>query len=151
MFAIQQSKPRPCMRNRYPHRENVESILACLAICLQIMTMQHIRESPSASYAMRKSAWNAHSPYLPYGKYLVDLLVTPFSLPPASAVDVIETVLSVCVWVGGIVEVMSYTTSHKIVVEECGQLFHIPKISFVNRHFGMVSVPDPLPGYSLDH
>ncbi len=44
------------MRNRDPHRENVENILA---ICLPIMTMQHIRESPSASHAMRKSAWNA--------------------------------------------------------------------------------------------
>ncbi len=43
------------MRNRYPHRENVENILA---ISLAIMTMQHIRESPSASHAMRKSAWN---------------------------------------------------------------------------------------------
>ncbi len=44
-----------CMRNRDPHRENVENILA---ICLSIVTMQHIRESPSASLAMRKSAWN---------------------------------------------------------------------------------------------
>ena len=44
------------MRNRDPHRENVENILA---ICLPIVTMQYIRESPSASHAMRKSAWNA--------------------------------------------------------------------------------------------
>ncbi len=43
------------MRNRDPHRENVENILA---ICLPIMTMQHISESPSASHAMRKSVWN---------------------------------------------------------------------------------------------
>ena len=43
------------MRNRDPHRENVENILA---ICLPIVTMQHIRESPPASHAMRKSAWN---------------------------------------------------------------------------------------------
>ncbi len=43
------------MRNRDPHRENVENILG---ICLPIVTMQHIRESPSASHAMRKSAWN---------------------------------------------------------------------------------------------
>ena len=34
------------MRNRDPHRENVENILA---ISLPIVTMQHIRESPSAS------------------------------------------------------------------------------------------------------
>ena len=44
------------MRNRDPHRENVGNILA---ICLPIVTMQHIRESPSASHAMRISAWNA--------------------------------------------------------------------------------------------
>ncbi len=44
------------MRKRGPHRENVvENILV---ICLLIVTMQHIRESPSASHAMRKSAWN---------------------------------------------------------------------------------------------
>ena len=43
------------MRNRNPHRENVENILA---VCLPIMTMQHIRESLSASHAMRKSLWN---------------------------------------------------------------------------------------------
>ena len=43
------------MRNRDPHRENVKNILA---ISLLIMTMQHIRESPPASHAMRKSAWN---------------------------------------------------------------------------------------------
>ncbi len=43
------------MRNRDPHRENVESILA---ICLPIMTVQHVRESPSACHTMRKSAWN---------------------------------------------------------------------------------------------
>ena len=43
------------MRNRGPHRQNVENILA---ICLPIVTMQHIRESSSASHAMRKSAWN---------------------------------------------------------------------------------------------
>ena len=43
------------MRNRDPHRENVENILA---ICLPILTMQHIRESPSVSHAMRISAWN---------------------------------------------------------------------------------------------
>ena len=46
------------MRNRDPHRENVESMLA---ICLPIMTMQLIRESPSASHAMRKRAWNVLS------------------------------------------------------------------------------------------
>ena len=44
------------MRNRDPHRENVENILA---ISLPIMTMQHINESPSVSHAMTKSAWNA--------------------------------------------------------------------------------------------
>ncbi len=43
------------MRNRDPHRENVVNILA---ISLPIVTMQHIREPPSASHAMRKSAWN---------------------------------------------------------------------------------------------
>ena len=43
------------MRSRDPHREKVENISA---ICLPIVTMQHIRESPSASHAMRKSAWN---------------------------------------------------------------------------------------------
>ncbi len=43
------------MRNRDPHRENVENIVA---ICLPSLTMQHIRESPSVSHAMRKSAWN---------------------------------------------------------------------------------------------
>ena len=43
------------MRNRDPHRENVENILA---ICLPILTMQHIREYSSASHAMRISAWN---------------------------------------------------------------------------------------------
>ncbi len=43
------------MRNRHPHRENVENILA---ISLPIITVQHIRESPSVSHAMRKSAWN---------------------------------------------------------------------------------------------
>ncbi len=43
------------MRNRDPHRENVENVLA---ICLPIMAMQHIRESPSAIHAIRKSAWN---------------------------------------------------------------------------------------------
>ncbi len=47
------------MRNGDPHRENVETILA---ICLPIMAMQHIRESPSASHVMRKSAWNDMSP-----------------------------------------------------------------------------------------
>ena len=36
------------MRNRDPHRENVENILA----------IQHIRECPSASHAMGISAWN---------------------------------------------------------------------------------------------
>ncbi len=41
------------MRNRDPHIENVENILA---IYLPIVTMQHIRKSPSASHAMRKSA-----------------------------------------------------------------------------------------------
>ncbi len=43
---------------RYPYRENVQNILA---ICLPIMTMQHIsmiRESSSASHAMGISAWN---------------------------------------------------------------------------------------------
>ena len=44
------------MRNTDPHRENVENILA---ICLPILTMQHIRESPSASHAMRMNGWNA--------------------------------------------------------------------------------------------
>ena len=45
------------MRNhRDPHRENVENILA---ICLAIVTMQHTEKSPSASHALRKSAWNA--------------------------------------------------------------------------------------------
>ena len=44
------------MRNRDPHRENVENILA---ICLPIVAMHHIRESPPASHAMRKSVWNA--------------------------------------------------------------------------------------------
>ena len=48
------------MRKRDPHRENVENIWA---ICLPILTMQHIRESPSASHAMRKSAWNEHLNY----------------------------------------------------------------------------------------
>ncbi len=43
------------MRNRDPHRENVENILA---ICLPIVAMQHIRESPSAGHGMRISAWN---------------------------------------------------------------------------------------------
>ena len=43
------------MRNRDPHRENAENILS---ICLPIMTIQHIRESPSTILAMRKSAWN---------------------------------------------------------------------------------------------
>ena len=43
------------MRNRDPHRENVGNILA---ICLPIVTMQHIRESQSACHAIRKSAWN---------------------------------------------------------------------------------------------
>ncbi len=47
--------PPIAMRNRDPHRENVENILA---ICLPIVTMQHIRESPSPSHGMRKSAWN---------------------------------------------------------------------------------------------
>ncbi len=41
-----------------PHKEIVENILA---ICLPIMTMQHIRDYPSASHAMRRSAWNAHA------------------------------------------------------------------------------------------
>ena len=27
---------------------------------------------------------------------------------------------------------------------QCGQLFHMSKISFVNRHRGIVGVPDPL-------
>ena len=49
------------MRNRDPHYENVGNILA---ICLSIMTMQLFRESPSASHAMRKSAWNVHVPVL---------------------------------------------------------------------------------------
>ena len=40
------------MRNRDPHRENVENILA---ICLLILTMQHIREYPSASHTMRRN------------------------------------------------------------------------------------------------
>ena len=43
------------MRNRHPPRENVENILA---ICLPIMTMQHIRESSTASHAMRMNGWN---------------------------------------------------------------------------------------------
>ena len=38
------------MRSRDPHRENVANILA---ICFPIMTMQHIRKSPSASHATR--------------------------------------------------------------------------------------------------
>ena len=42
------------MRNIHPRRENVENILA---ICLPIVTMQHIGESLSASHAMRKNAW----------------------------------------------------------------------------------------------
>ena len=46
---------RSFMRNRDPYRENVENILA---ISLPIVTMQHIRESPSASHAMRISVWN---------------------------------------------------------------------------------------------
>ncbi len=49
------------MRNGDPHRENVENIFA---ICLPIMTMQHIRESSSASHAMKKSAWNASSDHV---------------------------------------------------------------------------------------
>ena len=56
--TLQKAQPiflQHTMRNRDPHRENVENILA---ICLPIMAMQHIRESPSASHAMRKSAWN---------------------------------------------------------------------------------------------
>ena len=48
------------MRNRGPHRENVENILA---ICLPILTMQHIRESSSANQCMRISAWNEWHPY----------------------------------------------------------------------------------------
>ncbi len=43
------------MRNRDPHRQNVENILA---ICLSIMTLKHIGESPSARHATRKCAWN---------------------------------------------------------------------------------------------
>ena len=43
------------IRNRDPHGENVENILA---IYLPLMKMQHIREYPSASHVMRKSAWN---------------------------------------------------------------------------------------------
>ncbi len=39
------------MRNRDPHRENIENILA---ICLPILTMQHVRQSPSARHVMRK-------------------------------------------------------------------------------------------------
>ncbi len=49
------------MRNRDPHRENVENILA---ICLLIMTMQRTRESPSASQAMKKSAWHGYPTFL---------------------------------------------------------------------------------------
>ncbi len=44
------------MRNRDHNRENVENILA---VCLPILTMQHIREPSSASHAMRRGAWNA--------------------------------------------------------------------------------------------
>ncbi len=43
------------MINRHPDREIVENIWA---ISLPIMTMQHIRESPSASHAMRMNGWN---------------------------------------------------------------------------------------------
>ncbi len=43
------------MKIRDPHRVNVENNLA---ICLPIMTMQHIGESPSVNHAMRKNAWN---------------------------------------------------------------------------------------------
>ncbi len=46
------------MRNRDHHRENVENILA---ICLPIVTMQHIRESSSANHAMVESEWNGSS------------------------------------------------------------------------------------------
>ncbi len=42
-------------RNRHAHRENVLNIPA---ICLPIMTMQHIRESLSVSNAMGINAWN---------------------------------------------------------------------------------------------
>ena len=34
------------------------------------------------------------------------------------------------------------------VVLGCGHLFHTPKIPFVNRHFGKVSVPDPCISYT---
>ena len=43
------------MRNRDPHRENAENISA---ICLPIVTMQHIKESSSASRVMGKSGWH---------------------------------------------------------------------------------------------
>ena len=47
-----------CIRNGYPHRENVENIFA---VSLPIVTIQHIREFPSANHVMRKSAWNVGS------------------------------------------------------------------------------------------
>ncbi len=47
--------PCPVMRNRDPHRKNVENISA---ICLPIVAMQHIRESPSASHAVGMIEWN---------------------------------------------------------------------------------------------
>ena len=43
------------IRNRDPHRGNAENVIA---ICFPIVIMQHIRESPTASHTMRKSAWN---------------------------------------------------------------------------------------------
>ena len=51
------------VRNRDPHKENVENILA---ICLPIVTMQHIRESSSAIHAMGISAWNDLNQFLNY-------------------------------------------------------------------------------------
>ncbi len=55
--ALSLFKTHLVMRNRDPHRENVENILA---ISLPIVTMQHIKESPSASHAMRISVWNVY-------------------------------------------------------------------------------------------
>ncbi len=46
------------MRNRDPHKGNVKNILA---ICLPILTMQHIRESPSAAMLWVKDAHSQKS------------------------------------------------------------------------------------------
>ena len=55
------SKRKHFMINRHPHRENVENIWA---ISLPIVAMQHIRESPSASHAMRMNGWNVSQCHL---------------------------------------------------------------------------------------